>query len=292
MEISDEGLRTFKEARPFLLGLAYRLLGARSEAEDVVQDTFLKWMSADHSTVTNPRGWLTTVCTRQAIDALRSARCRRERYVGEWLPEPLVAVDNHTPEDAVELDESLTTAFLLTLERLGPKERAAFLLHEVFSVDYGALSAILDVSQNTCRKLVSRARANIAHDRCLYPVPVQKQIALTQAFKAAIYAGDTTDLMRLLAKDVILVADSGGKIAAPREPITGLDPVLAFIRTILSPAWRDGQSETVYMNGQQAFVMRKKGALFASVSFGYDEGEAASRIYIVRNPEKLVGRRA
>lgn len=278
----------FEAARPMLTGLAYRILGSAAEAEDVVQDTFLAWMSVDRTRVERPKNWLATVCTRKAVDSLRSARQARTSYVGAWLPEPIHTQVLDTPETEIALSESVTTAFLLALERLAPKERAAFLLRDVFAMDYNEVAASLEITDQSCRKLVSRARANIRRTNAQHPVPRAQQDKLLDAFHKAIVSGSTTELAGLLSQDAVLRADSGGKVVAIRHPLEGAERVLAFVGRVLSPAWRDGEVFVRELNSGRALIVREKGRTVAAVSFGFDEALKVSDVFIMRNPDKLL----
>ncbi|TQV70649.1 RNA polymerase sigma factor SigJ [Denitrobaculum tricleocarpae] len=277
----------FEAARPMLTGLAYRILGSMAEAEDVVQDTYLSWMAAARSGIERPSSWLATVCTRKAIDSLRSAHHARTNYVGTWLPEPIHTRVLETPESELALSQNVTTAFLLVLERLAPKERAAFLLRDVFAMDYAELAEGLRISEAACRKLVSRARANLRKSQSAHSVPLDRQDELVTAFKTAIVEGSVAQLTDLLASDATLSADSGGKVTAIRQTLEGADAVLSFIARVLSPAWQNLEVFTSELNARRALVAREAGRTVAVVSFDYDKDLKASRIYIVRNPDKL-----
>ncbi|WP_282607761.1 RNA polymerase sigma factor SigJ [Pelagibius sp. Alg239-R121] len=282
-----EANKVFEAARPMLMGLAYRILGSAAEAEDVVQDTLLAWMSADHEKVDRARNWLATVCTRKAVDTLRSARHARTNYVGAWLPEPIHTQVLDTPESEVALSESITTAFLLVLERLAPKERAAFLLRDVFAMDYGEVAESLEISEPACRKLVSRARANVRRGNSAHKVPRAQQDELVAAFNTAITEGSTDRLAGLLSHDATLSADSGGKVVAIRETLEGATEILAFVENVLSPAWQAGEVFPTEINSGRALIVREQGCAVAVVSFAYDSAFNASGIFIMRNPDKL-----
>ena len=285
MTIHDEDDAVFARARPMLLGLAYRLLGSRADAEDAVQDTWLKWRASASKAIDNPGAWLTTLCTRRCIDMLRSAHKSRVDYVGNWLPEPLQTSAEATSD--VSLASSLTTAFLLVLERLTPKERAAYLLHEVFDVSYAETASTLEIEETACRKLVSRARSHVEQARVRHVTPRDRQDELLAAFQAAIVGGHTDRLATLLASDVELRADSGGKVPALRETLQGKQAVLAFVGDTLRRFWGELEWDTSDLNAGRAVIVRKDGQLVASVSFAYDEHGVATGIYIVRNPDKL-----
>jgi RNA polymerase sigma factor (sigma-70 family) len=257
----------FEKARPRLLGLAYRILGSRSDAEDVVQDTFLRWQDADATSIASPGAWLTTACTRRAIDMLRAAHRSR--------------VDS----------SSLSTAFLLMLERLTPKERAAYLLHEIFETPYPDVAASLDMSEPACRKLVQRAKARIAEDEVRYRPTRERQEELLGAFQTAVRTGQPGALARMLASEIRLSADGGGKVAAAAEAIRG-DAVLPFLIERLSVWWVSYDWSIADINGAPGFVMRDAGTVIAIVSFAYDRSDTITDIFIVRNPDKLAGLQA
>lgn len=283
----EADVSAFETARPMLLGLAYRILGSRAEAEDAVQDTYLKWQNADRSTIENPASWLTTLCTRRCIDLLRAARNARVDYVGAWLPEPIHASTEVEPSERLSLAASLQTAFLLVLERLTPKERAAYLLHEVFDLAYPEIAATLGIQETTCRKLVSRARANVGQSKVRHTTPLHRQEQLLAAFQTAVASGGTEHLSALLSDEIELCADGGGKVPALLQVLQGKAEVLEFIGRALPAHWGDFTWEATDINGGRGVVLWKDGSAAACVSFAYDEHGAATNIYIVRNPDKL-----
>ena len=279
----DDGLEAFEQARPRLLGLAYRILGSRADAEDAVQDCFLKWRAADRGRIANPAAWLSTACTRRCLDLLRAPHRSRVDYVGPWLPEPI-----HTAAPA-ERDEglaaSLTTAFLLMLERLTPRERAAYLLHEVFEQPYGEIAATLEMEEAACRKLVSRARAHLSEGRARHVTPVQTQDRLLAAFEAAIASGDAAGLAAILSSDVRLTSDGGGKAVAALRVLQGPE-VLGFLAN--ATRWWAGYSWSVTdMSGGRGVILSQDGQPQLTVSFGYDAAGQVCDIFIIRNPDKL-----
>lgn len=283
-----KAVETFEQARPVLTGLAYRILASYAEAEDVVQDCFLAWQAADRDAIDRPRSWLMTVCSRKAIDVLRSARRARTDYVGPWLPEPVRTDYFEAPQEAAAaLSDTVTTSFLLVLERLSPKERAAFLLHDVFAMDYADIAAGLDVSEPACRKLVSRARANVRQPENARTVPRERQETLVAAFEQAIRTGETGPLAAMLSADATLRADGGGKVAAARKPLEGAPAVLAFVRKVLARAWRDFEIRIVEINAGLALIAYEDGLPSAAVTFAFGGDQKATDVYIVRNPDKL-----
>lgn len=278
----------FEARRGFLTGLAYRIVGSLAEAEDAVQDTFLKWSQADRSAIANPAAWLTAACTRRAIDMLRAARRARVDYVGVWLPEPIQTATDDTPESAAELSSSLSMAFLLVLERLAPKERAAYLLHDIFDRPYAEVAAALGVQETTCRKLVSRARINVGKAEGRNPVPPERQEELLAAFRRAIATGETGPLAALMSGDVALRADGGGKVPAARQPLTGRASVLDFIRGTLGVFWKTYAWHPADINGVRGALLSQDGAVVGAVSFACDGEGRLADIFIMRNPDKLV----
>ncbi|PON16825.1 RNA polymerase subunit sigma-24 [Candidatus Entotheonella serta] len=282
----DEAQR-FEDARPTLLGLAYRILGSLADAEDAVQDTFLKWADVERQKIENPASWLTTICTRRCLDLLRAAHHARVNYVGEWLPEPVHTPIANDAASSLDLASSLTTAFLLMLERLTPKERAAYLLHDIFDVPYSEIAETLDMHESTCRKLVSRAKVNIDQAKVRHTTPLEQQNQLLAAFQTAITSGATAPLAALLSSDIQLSADGGGKVPAILEVLQGKAEVIAFLSERLHNYWVGHQWLMIDINGARGIVITHAGIPEAVISFAYDDAGKANNIYIVRNPDKL-----
>lgn len=274
----------FEQARPRLLGLAYRILGSRADAEDAVQDAFIKWQGADREAIDNPDGWLTTVCTRRCIDMLEAAHRTRVDYVGTWLPEPVLTVS--AEDDALELSSSLSTAFLLMLERLTPKERAAYLLHDILDMEYVDVAKTLDMEEVACRKLISRARENIERDKVRHVTPVAQQEKLLAAFQDATSGGDVQQFMALLSDDIRLSADSGGKVSAIPRTLVGKADILGFLESA-QRWWYTYRWVEMDLNGNRGVVLIGDGEPVAAMSFAYDEEGRATDIYVMRNPDKL-----
>jgi len=274
----------FEQARPRLLGLAYRILGSRADAEDAVQDAFIKWQGADRDAIDNPDGWLTTVCTRRCIDMLQAAHRTRVDYVGTWLPEPVFTVT--AEDDARELSSSLSTAFLLMLERLTPKERAAYLLHDILDVSYEDVAKTLDMEEAACRKLISRARQNIERDKVRHVTPLAQQEKLLAAFQDAASGGDMESFAMLLSDDIELSADSGGKVPAIGRTLHGKAEILEFLESA-KRWWYSYRWVEMDLNGGRGVVLIGDGEPITAMSFAYDEEGRATNIYVMRNPEKL-----
>ncbi|KSV66404.1 RNA polymerase sigma factor SigJ [Ensifer adhaerens] len=282
-------MQIFEEARPRLLGLAYRILGSRADAEDAVQDTFLKWQEVDRTTIETPAAWLTTACTRRCLDLLKAAHRKRIDYVGAWLPEPIHTASDDNAEEKLALTSSLTTAFLLMLERLTPKERAAYLLHEIFGQPYEEVAETLDMQETAARKLVSRAKTNIGLEKARHQTPRERQDELLSAFHQAIHGGSVASLSALLSADVKLTADGGGKVATVLGVLSGKETVLAFIIDRLTEYWSHYVWEIGDINGGRGIVLRDeaKNEIAATVAFGYDGDGNVNDIFIMRNPDKL-----
>lgn len=280
----------FAQHAPMLTGLAYRILGSHADAEDAVQDTYLKWRDAERGAIDNPAAWLTTACTRRCIDLLRAAHRTRVDYVGSWLPEPIqaeLAQTGSEPEAQWTLASSLSTAFLLLLERLTPKERAAYLLHEIFDQPYAEVAKILEIEEPACRKLVQRARGNIEQAKVRHVTPAEQQDRLLAAFETAIVQGRTAPLAALLSQQIALHADGGGKATAAAQAIHGSAAVLGFIESVLHPACREDRWTFVDLNGSRGVILERAGKIEAAISFGYEEDGALRDIFIMRNPDKL-----
>jgi RNA polymerase sigma-70 factor (ECF subfamily) len=264
------------------------MLGSRSDAEDAVQDAFVRWEEADRSRIDNPAAWLTTTCTRRCIDVLRSARRLRVDYVGEWLPEAVQTTPHPGEDEQAMMASSLSTAFLLMLERLSPRERAAYLLRDIFELPYGRVAEILGVEEVACRKLVSRAREGIGQSRARFEVPsVARQEELLTAFEDAIATGDASRFAELLSDDIEIRHDSGGKVPAALHVLRGKAPVVEFLEKVLQRAWKKYRWVVTDLNGSRGVVLEKDGVIVTAISIGFDEDELAAHIYILRNPDKL-----
>ena len=296
---------TFEPHRRRLLGLAYRMLGSMAEAEDAVQEAYLRWHDAPRETVAEPRAFLITTTTRICLDVLKSARVRREEYVGPWLPDPVTDTAALAPDTQTEMAEDLSVALLLTLDRLSPLERAAFLLHDVFDYSFTQVAGMLDRNEAACRQLASRARTRVRDarpasarrcgDRPGDAIPPRtgpssvdaKHADLVSAFITASRSGDVATLTRLLASDAKLVTDGGGKVAAALNVIEGAERVAAFLAGVVRKGWTDDMTVRFdVINGLPGLIMSGPNGLLQTNAFEI-EGDVVKAIYVVRNPDKL-----
>ena len=274
----------FSAERRRLVGLAYRITGSRTEAEDVVQDAWLRWQRADRSFIDRPAAWLTTVTSRLALDRLRSARHTREAYVGPWLPEGVNTEPD--PADRAELAESLTIGFLAVLERLGPVERVVFLLADVFGTPYDEIASVVDKSSEACRQIASRARRRVRTDRPRYCPTDQDAWQVTLAFLAAAQAGDINGLVGLLADDAVAVSDGGAAHHAARRPVLGPHRIARLMANLSRRATDDLDIDIRTVNGQPGVVFRRAGVAVLANAVQVDAGKVKA-IYSLVNPEKL-----
>lgn len=275
----------FVRVRPRLFGVAYRMLGSAADAEDVVQETWLRWQATDRDAVLQPAAFLVTTATRLAINAAHSARARRETYVGPWLPEP---VDTSAdPGLGAERGEALELAVLLLLERLPPLERAAYVLREAFDHSYARIADTLQVSEANARQLATRARKHLAAERRA-PVDAAEQRRLLAAFLVAARAGDMASLVGLFTPDVVSLSDGGGTVRAARRPIAGRDRVVHFLVAIAKWIWVDATLTPVEANGRAALLIRRDGAPYALLTVDAS-GSAIDHIFWVMHPDKLAG---
>jgi len=268
-----------------LLGLAYRMLGSRSDAEDVVQDAYLRFAGAQD--VHNAEAFLVTVVTRLCLDRLKSARAQREVYVGPWLPEPVFDAEGLSADAATELADDLSFALLLALDRLSPLERAAFLLHDVFDTPFPEIAAMLDRTEASCRQLASRARRAVRDNRPAPAATPDSHARLLQAFSDAVASGNVRQLAELLREDAVALTDGGGRKFAARNPIIGADKVARFFIGLAGKiAGQDVRIQPAVINGAVGALLYLDGELDLTLSMAID-GEKIAAIYIVRNPDKL-----
>ena len=280
-------LEAYNEHRPLLFSIAYRMLGSVQDAEDILQDAYLRWRQTDIDTVRSARAYLVSIVTRLAIDQLRSARVRREVYVGTWLPEPLF--EGADVREKSDLADTLSTAFLVVLENLSPAERAAFLLKEVFDLDYGAIAEVLNRTEANCRQIVKRARDRVALRRP-HPVSrVEDDSALVERLVSATLARDVEGMKELLAVDATFHSDHGGKAAAAKRTIRGADKIARFILGLQERFRAPGEETRICtINGRPGIVETIAGAVITVLTFEIANGKIQS-IFAVRNPDKLRG---
>ncbi len=276
----------FEAHRRHLFGIAYRMLGSKVEAEDMVQDAYLRWQASDRAAVRSPRAFLSTVVTRLCLDRLKEARTRRESYVGPWLPEP-IRTGADEAVDPLEHTESISLAFLVLLERLTPLERAVYLLHEVFEYSHAEVAAIVGRDEAACRQLLRRARKDMVERRPRFAPTQSAHRRLLEGFADAVLRGDADGLERLLADDVRSLADSGGKVSgASRRPVTGRDHVARLYLGLGRRQPADVTAEVVDLNGWPALLLRSGGAVVTASQVETD-GELIHAICATVNPEKL-----
>jgi RNA polymerase sigma-70 factor (TIGR02957 family) len=279
----DDALATFQAVRPRLFGIAYRMLGSASEAEDIVQEAWVRWQGTDRSVVQDPPAFLATATTRLAINVLQSARARRETYVGPWLPEPVDT--SNDPTLGAERAEALGFAVLVMLERLTPTERAAYVLREAFAYPYAQICEIVQVSEAAVRQLVSRARKHLAGER-RREVSRQEQSRLLTAFLSAAKTGDLDELERLFAEDVESYSDGGGVVRASKFPVVGRTRVAKFVRAFHTHFWDGVEIVESDVNGQPSVILSKDGSAVAVVTV-VASTEGIDQVLWMMNPHKL-----
>jgi RNA polymerase sigma-70 factor (ECF subfamily) len=277
----------FDAVKPRLFGLAYRMLGSRAEAEDVVQEAYIRWHQVDESIIRNAEAWLVTTATRLAIDRLRALKAEREAYVGPWLPEPLIGAPAPAPDRDVELASDLSIAFMVLLERLAPEERAAFLLHDVFDCGYQEIASMLGKSEAASRQIVHRARGRVRGEQQRFHATDAARVRLLKTFTAAVEARDEQTLLQLLAPDATWTADGGGKAAAVGHPIEGADAIVKLLLGLQKRFARDGVTMQLgTINGEAGLIVSLGGRVGAAITVVTD-GERIVSAYAVVNPDKL-----
>jgi RNA polymerase sigma-70 factor (ECF subfamily) len=275
----EDAAAGFDPLRPKLMRVAYRMLGSVADAEDVLQEAFIRWMGADRSTVRKPEAFLRRTVMRLCLDQLKSARRQRETYVGPWLPDPVLEEEE---------EEDVTLPLMLALERLSPLERAAFLLHDVFGLEFEEVAATIRRDPAACRQLAARARSHVREARPRFQVDKQHGLELAKAFFAASRSGDMKALGAMLAADVSAHADGGGKRAAAMQPVVGFDAVMK-VQEYLAAHFRNNDSKLVrvgLINGLPGFVTLESDGELQTTALEIEDGKIAA-IYVVRNPDKL-----
>ncbi|BAV64052.1 sigma-70 family RNA polymerase sigma factor [Sphingobium cloacae] len=273
---------SFDPLRPRLIRVAYRMLGSLADAEDVVQDAFIRWMGTDRRAVREPEAFLRRTVTRLSLDQLKSARRQRESYVGPWLPDPLVS------DEEQEEDEDITLPLMLALERLSPLERAAFLLHDVFGMGFDEVAATIHRDAPTCRQLAARARGHVREARPRFQVEKRRGLEIAEAFFTASRSGDMTTLGAMLAADVSMHSDGGGKRPAAIRPILGLRQVMRLHKALAVMFGKYGSTlvRAVMVNGLPGFITREADGELQTTALDVEDGKVRA-IYVTRNPDKL-----
>src|SRR2546421_42201 len=281
---------SFESYRTYLFAIAYRMLGSAMDAEDMVQETYLRYRATPPETILSLKAYLTTIITRLCMDQLQLAHRKREVYVGPWLPEPILTteeVETGDPEKRVDMQESISLAFLILLEQLQPFERAVFLLREVFGYEFAEIATMLDKSEAACRRSFSRARLHLREHRPRFPASPQTHEQLLNGYFQAVQTGEMTPLMNLLAEDVTLWADGGGKVKqAALRPIRGRDAVARFSLGTKRFWPENSRVELEEVNGQAALIIRAGGQVFSVLTIEVEEGRIQA-IRIIANPDKL-----
>lgn len=284
----DDKTETFERHRRRLFGLAYRMLGSVGDAEDAVQDTWLRWHRTDTAAIQTPEAWLVTACTRLCIDRLRAAKQEREHYPGIWLPEPLVELDVSlpSPDAGREMADDLSMALLMVMERLSPAERAAYLLREAFDYDYPQIAVALKKSEAACRQLVSRAQKHLKEARPRFEADAAAARALAEKFSAATKGGDLAAFAGLLAQDAMLWSDGGGKASAALNVINGPDKIARFFVGISGKLPAGIRRVFAVVNGQPGWLLYDGKMPYLALALDIADG-VVRNVFIMRNPDKL-----
>lgn len=282
----DDATLAFDSHRRRLQGIAYRMLGSVAEAEEVVQDAWLRWHEADKASLGSAEAWLVTVVTRLSIDRLRAAKVQREHYIGAWMPEPTLTEPPDTPEESLERADNISVAFLAVLERLAPEARAAFLMREVFDADYDEVALTLGKSEAACRQLVHRAKAQLQEARPRYPVPRETHQRLLRAFADAAARGSLQDLKALMAEEAELIGDGGGKVQTFSKVLRGSQRLAQLYFSLWRRMGAAVRMELAEINGEPGLLRFVDGELESAQTFEI-EGERIVRIRVQRNPDKL-----
>jgi RNA polymerase sigma-70 factor, ECF subfamily len=285
----DDNTRIFEQHRPTIEGIAYRMLGSLADAQDVVQETYIKWKQVQLRDIDNPRAWLITVSSRLALNGLQSAKTKRENYFGVWLPEPLIDEAQPDASKQLEIDESVSVALLLALERLSPAERAVYILKEVFALSYQEIGAALGKSNDSCRKLGSRARVKIQKEGRQFVASTEEHYQLLESFIVAAQAGDLNQFKKVLSASVELYTDGGGKAQAVKDVLLGSKAIARFFTHIWAAFKKNhiaiGTSIRWY-NGSPGMLISENGEIASAMTFDIKNG-CIQNIYAIRNPDKL-----
>lgn len=289
-EQKDQLEQLYRDYHALVFTIAYRMLGSASDAEDIVQECFLRYTQADPAEIRSPKAYLTTIATRLCLDYLKSARVQREEYTGVWLPEPILTTETDDPADALEQRESVSFAFLVLLERLTPYERAVFLLRDVFGYDYDEIAEIVGKSATYCRQIFHQAKTHLQEQRTRYTSTPEAQDRLVRQFLSATEQGKVEDLVHVLAEDVSWWADSGGKVSASPRPISGRERVLRLLSGILRIApsqYPNLRLAPATINGAPGILVWNGEALIGAIIAGEMSDQRIHMLYLVLNPDKL-----
>lgn len=281
---ADEAAASFAPHRRHLVRIAYRMLGSLAEAEDIVQEAFLRWLGSDRNAVRVPQAFLTRIVTRLSLDHLKSARARRETYIGPWLPEPIIMSDSD-----LDIETDVTLKLMLALERLSPLERAAFLLHDVFGLGFDEVARAIERDEAACRQLASRARGHVRAEKPRYPLPPGEGEGIATAFFKASRSGDVTSLKTLLANQAIAYTDGGGKRMAAINPLDGADKIIRFFAGIFEKGSTAHSRFLRYaeIDGLPGFISVEKDGFVQTTALDLDADGRIRALYVVRNPDKL-----
>jgi len=282
----DNKLAIFDRHRSRLFGIAYRMLGTPDEAEEIVQDAYIRWHTTDITTIENPEAWLVSTTTRLSIDRLRKASRQRETYIGPWLPEPLMISTEPSPEDDAQLASSLSTGFMVMLERLSPTERAVFLLHDVFDSSYSDIARIMEREEPAVRQMLRRARQRVRTDKPRFTSDREEHRKLAERFAKAAYTSDEAALLDIFSPEIAVVSDGGGRVTAARKIVTGLQKVVRIFTVALPPSLDRLTWKAVEINGEPGLVEYYAGEPFAANTFEIEDGKIVG-LYRIMNPEKL-----
>jgi len=286
-EPAGDAAASFEPLRGYLTGLAYRMLGSRAEAEDMVQEAYLRWHAADRGAVREPRAFLSRTVTRLCLDQLKSARVQREQYIGPWLPEPVLDANAWTAPGTSEYADDLSVALLLTLERLSPLERAAFLLHDVFDLSFEQVAETLNREAAACRQLAARARNHVREEKPRFRPSAEEEARVFSAFTAALGSGDIAALGQVLAQDAEFYSDGGGKVSAALKPIYGAERIAKFLAGLVRKHWpTDVDIRLARVNGLPGLVLWRSTVVIQTFAIEVRDGLVA-KLYTVRNPDKL-----
>lgn len=285
--ITDEKkVEIFEQTGKRLFGIAYRMLGTRTDTEDILQEAYIRWHKADENEIETPEAWLVTIVTRLSIDRLRKASRERETYIGPWLPEPLITSNAPSPEEEVELASNLSLAFMVLLERLSPLERAVFLLHDVFDCGYEEIARIVGKSETASRQIIHRARTRVKNDKPRFEADEKEQARLIEKFVAASYSGDEKTLLSLFSEEISSVSDGGGKVTAARKILRGKNRIVRVFSILGAKYGKVLKNLIIPINGETGLLTLFEGKPFAVTAFEFEDGKI-SAMYRVMNPDKL-----